>query len=155
MAVEERSEQREGGFGSGLRAKMEARALAETSPRSPGEAVVAATPPPPPADAGLDELRTELEASRTREHELRASLGQQLDASTREAEFEHELGRRLAQLEQRAAQLDEREGELERLRTEIDATAVRISEREQSVALKVHELKSADEKRAAATAELA
>ena len=151
MAVEERSEQREGGFGSGLRAKMEARALAETSPRSPGEAVVAATPPPPPADAGLDELRTELEASRTREHELRASLGQQLDASTREAEFEHELGRRLAQLEQRAAQLDEREGvlqqqerrvdarltefderhaELERLRAEIDATAVRVSERE-------------------------
>ncbi len=176
MAVEERIEQTEGGFGSGLRAKMEARNTVEESPRSPGEAVAAATPPPPSADAGLAELRAELEASLTRERALRDSLGEQLDASAREVEFEQEIGARLAQLEQRAATLDEREralgeherqvderlvefdtrhAELERMHAELDATAVRVTEREQSVALKVHELKSADDERAAAAAELA
>ena len=161
----------EGGFGSGLRAKMEAHNAVEESPRSPGEAVAMATPSPPPADAGLAELRAELEASLSRERALRESLGDQLDASAREVEFEHEIGTRLAALEQRASKLDEREralveherqvderlaefderhAELELLRAEIDVTAVRVSEREQSVALKVHELKSADDKRAAA-----
>src|SRR5438132_2905506 len=104
MAAEARNEQMEGGFGSGLRAKMEARnAPAETTPRSPGEAVAAVAPPPlPPADAGVAELRAELEASLSRERALRESLGEQLDASTREVEFEHEIGTRLAELERRA-----------------------------------------------------
>jgi len=97
MAPIERSEQTEGGFGSGLRAKMEASRASE-APRSPGEAVVAATPAPPP-NAGLDELRTELDAALAREHELRQSLSNQLDASTREVEFEQEVGRRLLDLE--------------------------------------------------------
>src|SRR5260370_26754804 len=100
MGAGARNEQREGGLGSGLRAKMEARnAPAEPTPRSPGEAVAAAAPPPPPpADAGLVELRAELEASLSRERALRDSLGEQLDASAREVEFEHEIGTRLADL---------------------------------------------------------
>jgi hypothetical protein len=110
VAVEERAQQMEGGFGSGLRAKMQAQNAVEETPRSPGEAVALATPPPPPAaDAGLTELRAELEASMARERALRDSLGDQMAVSAREVEFEHEIGARLATLEQRADTLDERE----------------------------------------------
>ena len=177
MAADAPGEQREGGFGSGLRAKMEARAAVEAPPRSPGEAVaVAAAPPPPPPDADLHELRAELEASFAREHQLRTTLDEQLAASSREVEFEQEIGRRLAELEARAATLDEREdvlahqerrvderltefddrhAELERLRAEIDATAIRVSPREQAVTLKVQELTSTDAARAEAAEALA
>src|SRR5258708_28804912 len=107
MAVEERTQQTEGGFGSGLRAKMQGQNAVDETPRSPGEAGALATPPPPPsADAGLLELPAELEASMARERELRESLGSRMETSAREDEFEQELGPRLATLQQRAQALD-------------------------------------------------
>ena len=187
-ALEEQAEETtEHGFGTGLRAQLEARAsaadtAARKAPRSPREAVAAAEPaPPPPAaaaadNAGADALRNELDASLAREQELRFSLKEQLDTSARELELEQEAARRAAELDRRAEELDLKEREfvaqdqrlderlaefedghveLERLREEVEATAARISDREQTVALKVRELKLADEQRSAATADLA
>src|SRR5207302_4142820 len=110
--------------------KMEARNAPAETPRSPGEAVAAAAPPPPPpADAGLVELRSELEASLSRERALRESLGEQLDVSAREVEFEHEVGTRLAELERRATTLDEREQALREHERHVDERLTEFDDR--------------------------
>ena len=126
MAVTEEhtEEATEGGFGTGLRRQLEARAamteaVEAEAPRSPGEAVAAAAPSPPAGDTGVDELRAELDASLARELALRSSLDDKLEHSAREAQldqralefeqrevqFEQEVARRIAELEDRAGAL--------------------------------------------------
>src|SRR6266851_6425724 len=96
----------EGGFGTGLRRQLEARAAvlerqAQELPRSPGEAL-AATPAPLeiPEGIDLDELRAELDASLGREQDLRESLTAQLETSARELQFDQEIAGRFAELEE-------------------------------------------------------
>src|SRR5205823_6007745 len=132
-------------------------------PRSPSEAIAAAST----VDTiELERLRNELDASLAREQELRASLTEQMETYSRELSLEqevalrtNELDKRAAVLEDREAELEERErhiatrleefaaehAELERLGEEIDAAKADAAEREQIVALKVRELKAADE----------
>jgi hypothetical protein len=67
----------EKGFGTGLRAQLE---------RKRGPVAPAAVPEPsvealePDAAAGLEELRSELEASLRREEDLRSALAEQVEA---------------------------------------------------------------------------
>jgi hypothetical protein len=77
----------EGGFGSGLRAKLEAKDAPE--PRSPGEAIAAAVIGPDSPD--VEALRAELSASLAREQDLRASLTDQVEVSSRDVQAEQEL----------------------------------------------------------------
>ena len=151
MAVtEERAEETtEGGFGSGLRRQLEARAAMTEAgvveePRSPGEAVAAVpAPSAPAADASLDELRAELDASLARESALRGSLDDKLESSAREAQldrralefeqrevqFEQEIARRMNELEDRAGALAAHEGELRAQEARLDARLGEFDER--------------------------
>src|SRR4029453_17022029 len=165
MAVAEHGT--EGGFGSGLRAKLQGDTA---EPRSPGEAIAAAEPVNPDS-SDVDSLRAELSASRAREHGLRASLHDQIDASGHEPQMTQELAEQSAALDRRAAalaqteaDLDERERRLGERFAELDGlleekeqmahVEARLAEREQLIELRVQELKAGDEERAKATAEL-
>ena len=68
---------REGGFGSGLRAKL----AKEEEPRSPAEAIAAVVDSP-----DVDLLRSELDASLSREQDLRYSLNEQVVQALRTVE---------------------------------------------------------------------
>jgi hypothetical protein len=157
----------EGGFGSGLRAKLERKEQVEP-PRSPGEAIAAAVPVD---DPDIEVLRLELSASLSREHELRTSLNEQVEVSGREVQAEQELAHQSAALDRRAgalaetqAELDDRERRItERLaeldglleeKEELTKLEARLAEREQLVELKVHELKAGDDERSAAATDL-
>ena len=166
----------ERGFGTGLRAKLGGANGSEPeapAPRSPGEAIAAATPGD---TADVAALRAELSASRAREQELRASLTQQIDDFGREsadsavaAERTGELDRRAAALSATEAALEEREREVAarldeisdteahvaELQERLTQTEARIGEREQLIEMKVRELKAADEKRANSAGQLA
>ena len=156
----------EGGFGSGLRAKLEAKDQPE--PRSPGEAIAAAVTPDNP---DLEALRAELSASLAREQELRASLNDQVEVSGREVQLEQELAEQAGFLDRRAASLAATEAEIEErerqiaqrlaelddvleAKEELTKGEAKVEEREQLIELKVQELKKADDERAAAAKEL-
>ena len=161
----------EGGFGSGLRAKLEAKdAPPPAEPRSPGEAIAAAAVTPS-NDPELNNLQAELSASLAREQELRASLSEQVEVSGREVQLEQELAGQAAALDAalprwrqrrprwRSASSGCRSGSpswtvCSRHGRSWRSTESRIAEREQLIELKVHELKTGDEERAAAAAEL-
>src|SRR4051812_45580729 len=149
----------EGGFGSGLRAKLAGEAQEE--PRSPGEAIAAAEPGGPDVEL----LRAELSASLAREQGLRASLHEQVEVSGREVRLEQDVAGQSAALDRRAAALAETEAEMEERERQIAARLAeldgaleekenlakleaQIAEREQLVDAKVLELKRADEQRA-------
>ena len=102
----------EGGFGTGLRAKLQSPG-SETppEPRSPAEAIAAAAPALGETEA--EALRAELNASLAREQQLRSSLNDQMDASGREAQLEQQLAEQAAGLERRAAALAETQAELD------------------------------------------
>src|SRR2546423_12407123 len=151
----------EGGFGSGLRAKLEGR---DEEPRSPAEAIAAADPAMLP---DIELLRAELSASLAREQDLRASLHEQVEVSGREVRLEQDVAGQSAALERRAAGLAATEAEFEERERQIAQRLAgldgaleekeklaklegQISEREQLIDLKVHELKKADEERASA-----
>ena len=70
----------EGGFGTGLRRKLQGDT---PEPRSPGEAI-AASPPQIIETSELEMLRAELNASLAREQDLRLSLSDQMDTSGRD-----------------------------------------------------------------------
>ena len=139
MTEQPPEETTEGGFGTGLRAQLSARAaVAEAAekeaPRSPAEAVAAVAPPPPAGDTDVEELRAELDASLARELELRTSLDDRLESSAREAQLdqralqfaqretqlEQEVARRMAELEDRAGALAAHESELRAQETRLD-----------------------------------
>ena len=90
----------EGGFGTGLRAKLQS-GETPVEPRSPAEAIAAAAPvfeeaAPAAATAPVNEteveaLRAELNASLAREQQLRSSLSDQMDTSARDAQVEQQL----------------------------------------------------------------
>src|SRR5436190_16661571 len=149
----------EGGFGSGLRAKL---AGQEEEPRSPAEAIAAADP----ASPDIELLRAELSASLAREQDLRASLHEQVEVSGREVRLEQDVAGQAAALDRRAAalaateaELEDRERQIAQRLAELDGALeekerlatleARISEREQMVDLKIQELKQADDQRAA------
>jgi hypothetical protein len=85
----------EGGFGTGLRAKLQS-GETPVEPRSPAEAIAAAAPVfeeilPAAATAPVNEteveaLRAELNASLAREQQLRSTLSDQMDNSARDAQ---------------------------------------------------------------------
>jgi hypothetical protein len=146
----------EGGFGSGLRAKLEKKDQPE--PRSPGEAIAAAVEVEAP---DVEALRLELNASLAREQELRASLTEQVDVSGREIQQEQVLAEQSTALDRRAAalaateaELEERERKMTQRLVELDGllelketlgkTEASLAKRERTVELKVHELKNAD-----------
>src|SRR6266511_4108451 len=154
----------EGGFGSGLRAKIQGGPDQE-EPRSPGEAIAAAVGSP-----DVELLRAELSASLAREQDLRASLHEQVEVSGREVRLEQDVAEQAAALDRRAgalaateAELEERERQIAQRLAEVDGALeekenlakleARIAEREQLVDLKVHELKQADAERATAAKE--
>ena len=169
----------EGGFGTGLRAKLQS-GETPAEPRSPAEAIAAAAPvfeeAAPPATAPVDEteveaLRAELNASLAREQQLRSSLSDHVDTSARDAQVEQQLAEQSAALDRRAealaetqAELDDRErrisdrlAELDGLleeKEELTKLEARVAEREQLVEQKVHELKVGDDERSAAAVEL-
>src|SRR5438067_10752223 len=103
----------EGGFGSGLRAKLEGK---DEEPRSPAEAIAAADPAMLP---DLELLRAELSASLAREQDLRASLHEQVEVSGREVRLEQDVAGQSAALDRRAAALAATEAELEGREREI------------------------------------
>src|ERR671936_2866857 len=127
----------ERGFGTGLRAKLEGGGGSggePEAPRSPGEAIAAATALPQP---DVDALRAELSASLAREHELRASLNEQVDGFGREAENARdsaELDRRAAALSATEADLEERDRQLLERFEEVADTEARLRELEQELA---------------------
>jgi hypothetical protein len=146
----------EGGFGSGLRAKL--RGEQNVEPRSPAEAIAAASEAPPEVEF----LRSELDASLAREQELRHSLTDQIDHAGREVALEHALAEQAAALDRRAAALAATEAELEQRElqiaerlAELDGALeekerltrleAQVAEREQLVDIKVQELKQGDE----------
>ena len=100
----------EGGFGTGLRAKLHA---GETTPepRSPAEAIAAATPVI--GETEVEALRAELNASLTREQQLRSSLSDQMDTSGREVQVEQQLAEQSTALDRRAAALAATQAELD------------------------------------------
>ena len=174
MAVAEHGT--EGGFGTGLRAKLQS-GETPADPRSPAEAIAAAAPVIEETRTGAESeteaeaLRAELNASLAREQQLRSSLSDQVDTSGRDAQLEQQLAEQSAALDRRAAALAETQAEFddrerritERLaeldglleaKEELTKLEARLAEREQLVELKVHELKTGDEERAAAAAEL-
>ncbi|MGZ8692716.1 MAG: hypothetical protein ACXWZT_08290, partial [Gaiellaceae bacterium] len=67
----------EGGFGTGLRAKLHSGETPE--PRSPTEAIAAAAPVI--EETEVEALRAELNASLAREQQLRSSLNDHTDTS--------------------------------------------------------------------------
>ena len=151
----------EGGFGSGLRAKL-AKDQQSEEPRSPAEAIAAAADGSPDVEL----LRQELSASLAREQALRGSLHEQVEVSGREVRLEQDVAGQAAALDRRAAALaateaefEERERQISQRLAELDVALeenerlatleARISEREQMVDLKVQELKQADDQRAA------
>ena len=155
----------EGGFGSGLRAKL---AKEPEEPRSPGEAIAAAEPGSTSPDVEL--LRAELTASLAREQDLRASLHETVEVSGREVRLEQDVAEQAAALDRRAAalaateaEMEERERQIAQRLAELDGALeekeqlakleAQISEREQMVDMKVHELKKADDERANAAKE--
>ena len=106
MTVAAEHSKTEGGFGSGLRAKLQK----ETEePRSPGEAIAAALPGNPDVEL----LRAELNASLAREQDLRASLHEQVEVSGREVRLEQDVAGTAAALDRRAAALAGTEADLE------------------------------------------
>ena len=150
-AVAEPETSTERGFGTGLRAKLTGGA-GDESPRSPGEAIAAATTP---GELEVQHLRAELSASLAREQELRSSLhvDQAVDDVT-----SVEVEQRLAELDHRASQLSatesaleereqqmsmrmnevaEAEGRMRELQDELARTEARIAEREQLVEMKI------------------
>src|SRR5438094_1841979 len=152
----------EGGFGSGLRAKLAGGK--EEEPRSPAEAIAAADPTTLP---DLELLRAELSASLAREQDLRASLHESVEVSGREVRLEQDvaeqaaaLDRRAAALTQTEADLEDRERQIAQRLAELDGALeekerlakleAQIAEREQLVDLKVQELKQADAERGTA-----
>ena len=116
----------EGGFGSGLRAKL---AKETEDPRSPGEAIAAAGEPNPDVEL----LRAELTASLAREQGLRSSLHEQVEVSGREVRLEQDIAGQAAALDARAAALAATEAELE--------------ERERQIAQRLAELDGALEEK--------
>ncbi|HEX9379513.1 MAG TPA: hypothetical protein VF872_07970, partial [Gaiellaceae bacterium] len=160
----------EGGFGTGLRAKLQSPGGETPSePRSPAEAIAAAAPVLGETEA--EALRAELNASLAREQQLRSSLNDQVETSTRDGQLEQQLAEQSAGLDRRAAalaeteaELDERERRMTERLTELDGLLeakeeltkleARLAEREQLVELKVHELKVGDGERTAAAAEV-
>ena len=149
----------EGGFGSGLRAKL---AKETEEPRSPAEAIAAAADESPDVDL----LRSELSASLAREQGLRASLHERVEISGREVRLEQDVASQAAGLDARAAalaateaDLEERERQIAQRLAELDGALeekerlakleAQVAEREHLVDMKVHELKKADEQRAA------
>jgi hypothetical protein len=160
----------EGGFGTGLRAKLQSGEV-ETpqEPRSPAEAIAAAAPLV--EETETDALRAELNASLAREQQLRSSLNDQVDTSSRDLQFEQQFAEQSAGLDRRAAALAETQAELddrerrmtERLaeldgllevKEELTTLEARVAEREQLVELKVQELKAGDDERAGKAAEV-
>ena len=140
----------EGGFGSGLRAKLESKDQPE--PRSPGEAIAAAVTVDNP---DVEALRAELNASLAREQDLRASLHEQVEVSGREVQVEQELAEQSAALDRRAsalaateAELEERERQITQRLIELDGVLeakeeltkakAKLEEREKLIELKVH-----------------
>ena len=108
MAVAEHGT--EGGFGTGLRAKLQS-GETPAEPRSPAEAIAAAAPVIEETEA--EALRAELNASLAREHQLRASLSDQVDTSGRDAQLEQQLAEQSAALDRRAAALAETQAEFD------------------------------------------
>jgi chromosome segregation ATPase len=104
----------EGGFGSGLRAKL---AKETDEPRSPAEAIAAAAED----DPDVELLRNELTASLAREQGLRSSLHEQVEVSGREVRLEHDIAGQAAALDARAAALAATEAELEERERQISA----------------------------------
>src|SRR4051794_35324297 len=90
----------EGGFGSGLRAKLEKKDQPE--PRSPGAEIAATFEVAAP---DVEALRLELNASVAREQELRASLTEQVGVSSREVQHGQVPAEQSAALDRRAAAL--------------------------------------------------
>jgi chromosome segregation ATPase len=166
----------EKGFGTGLRAQLErkqngveapAPSVEEEEPRSVSEAIAAATL----QAEGVAELRTQLEAARERERELRAALSAQVNA----VELEQQTARRIEELDERDAQLASSEAtvaarersaaeqlaEAEAVREAIAsqhdglaATEARASERDKQLELKLKQVKEAEAAHAKAAAEL-
>ena len=103
----------EGGFGSGLRAKLEPRTLRSRknrglpAKRSPPLRSRRARP------RASNNLRAELSASLAREQELRASLHEQVEVSGREVQLEQDVADRRLRSTRRAAALAATEAELE------------------------------------------
>jgi len=94
----------EGGFGTGLRAKLQS-GETPAEPRSPAEAIAAAPPVIEETRTGAESeteaeaLRAELNASLAREQQLRSSLSDQLDTSGRDAQLEQQLAEQSAALD--------------------------------------------------------
>src|SRR4029453_1532123 len=103
--AEDHHSKTEGGFGSGLRAKL----AKEEEPRSPGEAIAASESGSPDVDL----LRAELSASLVREQGLRSSLHEQVEVSGREVRLEQDVAEQLGALDRRAAALAATESDLE------------------------------------------
>ena len=157
MTVAAEHSKTEGGFGSGLRAKLQK----ETEePRSPGEAIAAALPGNPDVEL----LRAELNASLAREQDLRASLHEQVEVSGREVRLEQDVAGTAAALDRRAAalagteaDLEERERQIAQRLAELDGALdekeklakleKQIAEREQLVDLKVQRKRKGGRKR--------
>jgi hypothetical protein len=85
----------EGGFGTGLRAKLQS-GETPAEPRSPAEAIAAAAPvfeetehsTAPVNETEVEALRAELNASLAREQQLRSSLSDHVETSARDAQVE-------------------------------------------------------------------
>src|SRR5262249_33902060 len=148
----------EGGFGSGLRAKLQKES---EEPGSPAEAIALADELWP--DVGL--LRAELSASLAREQDLRSSLHEQVEVSGREVRLEQDVAAQAAGLDARAATLAATEAELEGRERQIAARLAeldgvleereklarleaQVAEGEQLGDLQGHEPQKGDEQRA-------
>ena len=155
----------EKGFGTGLRAQLE---------RKRGPVAPAPVPEPvemldPDAEAGIDALRSELEASLAREEDLRSALAEQLEAyergldaeqesAVRAADLDHraeKLARAEAEIEQREQRLAEREAAFGAEENRLERLAVELAEQEETTRAKLRELKQGDRDREQAAAELA
>src|SRR3954447_17397086 len=94
----------EKGFGTGLRAQLERKRgpVAMPIPELEPEPIEALDPD---AEAGLEELRSELEASLRREDDLRSALAEQLEAYERGLDADQESAVRASDLDHRAEKL--------------------------------------------------
>src|SRR5437763_528118 len=122
----------EGGFGSGLRAKL---AGQEEEPRSPAEAIAAADP----ASPDVELLRAELSASLAREQDLRASLHEKLIKAVEESEQKarkaEDESRKLEQLlGEREERLTKAEQEATQARVQLEARGKVLEKREAEIA---------------------
>ncbi len=130
----------------------------------------------PPVAAELTAVQTELEAAIRREQELREALQHQVEAYERELAAERDLAVREAEFEQRAARLETARVELEeqqvvlriqsdqiesdRLelvtkRTELVSEEARVTQLATHIDLRSHDLRSDDQERAQAEAQIA